>query len=257
MITAILVGFMSGWLISMPIGPVNAAAITRTIQFNNRHGFLVGLGAAIMDAIYCAGATQINAFLLNSPLINLCFQSVGFGILLFIGIKSLRAEQQPHPFEPTEKDTKQEEKAEARMGKMHLKQAGYFGSFFLGVVLYASNVSGVPEWVFISAFWHNQGVPITGLPNAALFAIAAGIGTAGWFFTLTRFFSKRTSTLKPRTLHIINRVAGYAMLAFGVYFGYQIIFNTNWTRVNQRLDEEFKKKSSMIWENSSPIRENS
>jgi threonine/homoserine/homoserine lactone efflux protein len=247
MLIAILIGFVSGWLISMPIGPVNAAAITRTIHFSNRHGFLVGLGAALMDIIYCGGATQINAFLLRSPIINLCFQAVGFAILLYIGIKSLRAERQPHPFEPSARDTKQEKKAEARVSKMRMKNAGYFASLFLGIVLYASNVSGVPEWVFISAFWHNQGISITGLPNAALFAIAAGIGTAGWFFTLTRFFSKRTSTLKPQTLHIINRVAGIAMLAFGVYFGYQIIFKTDWTRVNQRWDEEVKHSAGVIF----------
>jgi L-lysine exporter family protein LysE/ArgO len=247
MIIALLVGFGSGWLISMPIGPVNAAAITRTIHFSNRHGFLVGLGAAVMDIIYCAGATQINAFLLRSPVINLAFQTVGFALLLYLGIKSFRAEKQEHPFEPSVKDTTQEKKAEARVSKMHLKTASYFASFSLGVVLYASNVSGVPEWIFISAFWHNQGLELIGLPNAALFAAGAGLGTAGWFFTLTRFFSKRSATLKPATLHVINRVAGFAMLAFGVYFGYQIIFKTDWTRVNQRLDEEVKQKVGSVF----------
>src|SRR5689334_8279951 len=112
MLIALLVGFVSGWLISMPIGPVNAAAITRTIKASYKHGFVVGLGAALMDTIYCGGATQINAFLLRSPIINLCFQISGFGLLIFLGIKSFRAEKQEHPFEPTAKDTKQEKKAE-------------------------------------------------------------------------------------------------------------------------------------------------
>src|SRR5437868_5664484 len=104
MIIAFIVGFVSGWLISMPIGPVNAAAISRTIHYNRRHGFLVGSGAAIMDTIYCGGATQINGFLLRSPIINLCFQIAGFALLLYLGIKSIRAEQQEHPFQPTLQD---------------------------------------------------------------------------------------------------------------------------------------------------------
>src|SRR3954465_9598530 len=83
MLLALVVGFVSGWLISMPLGPTNAAAIARTINFSYRHGFVVGLGGAFMDMIYCGGATQINAFLLRSPIINLCFQITGFGILLF------------------------------------------------------------------------------------------------------------------------------------------------------------------------------
>jgi len=246
MLLALLVGFISGWLISMPIGPVNAAAITRTIKSSYKHGFIVGLGAAIMDAIYCGGATQINAFLLRSPIINLCFQIAGFGLLIFLGIKSFRAEKQVHPFEPSPKDTKQELKAEARVSKMNLKKASYFASFSLGVVLYASNVAGVPEWIFISAFWHNQGVPIVGLTDAITFALGAGLGTAGWFFTLTRYFSKKSTSLKPHTLHIINRFAGIAMLLFGVYFGYQIIFHTNWTQVDERWQQEFRKVEDTI-----------
>jgi L-lysine exporter family protein LysE/ArgO len=246
MLIAFIVGFVSGWLISMPIGPVNAAAITRTLQFNYKHGFLVGFGASIMDAIYCGGATQINAFLLRSPIINLCFQTVGFGILLYLGIKSLRAEQQEHPFEPTEKDTAQEKKAEARVSKMHVKKASFLASVTLGIVLYASNVAGVPEWIFISAFWHNQGVLIIGFSDAILFAAGAGVGTAGWFFTLTRYFSKRKTSLKPRTLYIINRFAGLAMLAFGIYFGYQIIFKTDWTQVNKRWDEHMKQTFGFV-----------
>ncbi|MEP7235080.1 MAG: LysE family transporter [Ignavibacteriota bacterium] len=241
MLIALVVGFISGWLISMPIGPVNAAAITRTINSSYKHGFIVGLGAALMDAVYCGGATQINAFLLRSPIINLCFQSAGFGLLIFLGVKSLREEKKAQPFKPTAKDTKVKLKAEARVEKMHMKKASYLGSFSLGVVLYASNVAGVPEWIFISAFWHNQGIPIIDVSDALAFAVGAGIGTAGWFFTLTRYFSKRSTSLKPRTLEIINRFAGIAMLLFGVYFGYQIIFKTDWKNVNNTWNTDYQK----------------
>ncbi len=239
MLIALLVGFVSGWLISMPIGPTNAAAITRTIQYSYKHGFVVGLGGALMDIIYCGGATQINAFLLRSPIVNLCFQIVGFGILIYLGIKSFGSEQREKPFEPTAKDTKQEKKAEATVGRMKMKKASYFTSFSLGVVLYASNVAGVPEWIFISAFWHNQGVMIIGVSDAISFAVGAGLGTAGWFFTLVKYFSKKSTSLKPRTLHIINRFAGFAMFAFGIYFGYQIIFKTDWNKVQERWKQDF------------------
>jgi threonine/homoserine/homoserine lactone efflux protein len=242
MIIALLVGFVSGWLISMPIGPTNAAAITRTIHYNYKHGFSVGLGGALMDIIYCGGATQINAFLLRSPIVNLCFHILGFVLLLYLGIKSLGAEKKEHPFEPTPKDTAQEKKAEATVSRMHVKKASYLASVSLGIMLYASNVAGVPEWIFISAFWHNQGVAIIGFSDAISFAIGAGIGTAGWFFTLVKYFSKRSASFKPRTLHLINRFAGVAMLAFGLYFGYQIVFKTDWNTVDERVHEDFKKR---------------
>jgi threonine/homoserine/homoserine lactone efflux protein len=65
MIVAIIVGFVTGWLLSMPIGPVNAAAISRTLKYSARYGIAVGIGAALMDMIYCGGAAQINQFLVS------------------------------------------------------------------------------------------------------------------------------------------------------------------------------------------------
>jgi hypothetical protein len=105
----------------------------------------------------------------------------------------------------------------------------------IGIVLYASNVAGVPEWIFVSGFWRENGVLGDGLAFNVIFAAGAGLGTAGWFTTLVRFFSKRRHGFKPRTLHLINRFSAYAMLAFGLYFGYQIIFGTDWQGVNSRV----------------------
>jgi hypothetical protein len=104
-------------------------------------------------------------------------------------------------------------------------------------MLYASNIASLPEWVFLTAFWKQQGFLDDGYTIYAVFALGAGAGTAGWFLTLTRYFTKRKSTLKPKTLMLINQVAGIAMLAFGLYFGYQIAFKTDWTRVNERIQQ--------------------
>ncbi|MEI8133569.1 MAG: LysE family transporter [bacterium] len=246
MILAIIVGFMSGWLISMPIGPTNAAAISRTINLNYKHGFVVGLGGALMDVIYCGGATQINVFLLNSPIFNLSFKILGFGLLLYLGITSLLSKKETQPFAPSAADTKRELKGEERLSRLPLKKASYVGSFFLGVLLYASNIAGVPEWIFISSFWNNQGISLTGYSSALGFAIGAGIGTAGWFFTVVRYFAKRSTSLKPLTLRRINHFTGGAMLAFGLYFGYQIIWKTNWKEVDTRWNVQYQKTMDSI-----------
>ncbi len=241
MIIALLVGFVTGWAISMPVGPVNATAILRTLRFGVKHGIAVGVGAATMDVIYCAGATQINAFLLNSPIINLVFQSVGFFLLVFLGIKSLRGGTEKQDL-TKDKDIASEELAEKRVEKMHIKQGSIIGSALLGIVLYASNIASLPEWVFITSFLRQQHWLAEGLQASISFAVGAGLGTAGWFFLITRYFSKKKTTLKPKTLHTINLFAGVAMLLFGVYFGYQIIFKTDWSKVNERVSDTVNGK---------------
>jgi hypothetical protein len=130
--------------------------------------------------------------------------------------------------------------------KLHLAQGNIIASLALGIVLYASNIASLPEWIFITAFWKHQGLLSDGFTISLIFAAAAGLGTAGWFFTLTRYFAKKQTTLKPKTLAIINKVAGFAMLGFGIYFGYMILFNTDWARVNKALRRAEPKEVYMI-----------
>lgn len=229
---AFIVGFATGWAISMPIGPVNAASIMRTLHYGARHGVMVGIGAAIMDIIYCGGATQINEFLLRSPIINLSFQGAGMLLLVFLGIKSLRTKREQKPA-----DVEHEKDAEKTVQKLHVKKGSVLASFALGIILYASNLSSLPEWVFLTAFWKQRGFLNDGFSVYMIFALGAGVGTAGWFMTLTRYFTRRKSMLNPKTLVVINKVAGIAMLGFGLYFGYQIAFKTDWTKVNERIHE--------------------
>lgn len=226
MFAALLLGFVAGWGISMPIGPVNAAAITRTIRYGAKHGFAIGLGAAIMDCIYCAGATQIQLYLQSSPIINLCFLVVGFSLLIILGILSLRTKETTPP------TNKSQTTAEGHVEKLHLKTGSIIASSVLGIVLYASNIASLPEWLFISTFLKNIGWLEDGFSASMVFALGAGIGTAGWFFTLSRYFNKRKTTLQPTTLNLINKAAGIAMLGFGFYFGYQIVFTTDWSKIH-------------------------
>jgi threonine/homoserine/homoserine lactone efflux protein len=240
LITAIIIGFITGWLISMPLGPVNASVISRTLSHSLRYGLAVGIGAAIMDVIYCGFAAQIHQFLLSAPIINLSFQVLGFFVLVFVGYKTLKTKAVPVVAATTEE--RSEELAIHELKRLHLSTSGYVESFALGVVLYASNVAGVPEWIFISALWRNYGLLQQGITINAMFALGAGLGTAGWFTFLTRFIAKRQRGFKPSTLSRINLAAGIALFVFGLYFLYQIIFLTNW----QQLTGAVKSNSEEI-----------
>jgi L-lysine exporter family protein LysE/ArgO len=228
-IVAVIIGFITGWLISMPLGPVNAAVISRTLHKSIGYGLSVGVGAAAMDIIYCGFAAQIHQFLVSSPIINLSFQIIGFFALVFVGVKTFKTKAMPNVSAATEE--RSEELAQLELKRLHVSPTGYLESFTVGVVLYASNLAGVPEWIFISALWRSYGILAQGIQVNAAFAIGAGFGTAGWFTVLTRFISKRKRGFKKKTLTRINTAAGGALILFGIYFLYQIIFLTNWQEV--------------------------
>lgn len=227
MLVAILIGFVTGWLISMPVGPLNAAAISRTIKKGMKAGFAVGLGGALMDFIYCAGSAKIHEYLLASPLINLIFQVIGFIALSILGISTLRSNK----LASEDTDIKDEAEAEERMKRFHLSTKGLLAMFFLGILLYASNVAAIPEWIFLTALWRSYHLLDVGYLADLAFALGAGLGTAGWFLTLVRFIAKRRRGFQPRTLKIINTSAGVALIGFGIYFAIQIIVQTDWHRI--------------------------
>ncbi len=47
-----LKGFLVGFLIAMPVGPIGVLCIQRTLHKGKLHGMVSGLGAATADAIY-------------------------------------------------------------------------------------------------------------------------------------------------------------------------------------------------------------
>lgn len=213
----------------MPIGPVNAAAISRTLKYGFRIGLAVGAGAAMMDIIYCGGAAQINEFLVASPVINLFFELAGFAALLYLGIHQLRTKL------PGEED-KGADRREKRVLE-RLKGKSILEPFAIGVVLYATNVMAVPEWIVISGLWRSWGVLGSGFALNALFALGAGAGTLGWFSVLIGWIARHHRGFQPSTIRKINVGTSIAMLAFSGYFAYAIIFETHWNDVTSHVKE--------------------
>lgn len=232
MITALIIGFVTGFLISIPIGPVSASIINRTLRYGARNGMYVSLGAGLMDLIYCGGAAQIHQFLQESPLINLIFQICGLIVLTIIGIKTVKTRTEVDP-ETEETDRETQLEAERKIKLLRISQTGFLAPFVMGVILYASNFAAIPEWITISALWREAGLLEEGILVNGSFALGAGLGTLGWGSFLVRFIERRRRGFKPAFLQKVNMAAGGALIVFGIYFGIVIVRDTNWTAVKQ------------------------
>jgi len=85
-----LTGFVSGLLLSMPVGPVNLTIINggrRNRGF--KYAMLIGLGAATMDVIYCTDCLhQLFVVLLASALVKTSMEVFTFGFMLVSGRKN-------------------------------------------------------------------------------------------------------------------------------------------------------------------------
>src|SRR4029079_804038 len=52
-LTAILAGFLSGFVVSVPVGPVNLTILNEGARRGFKWAALIGLGATFMEVLYC------------------------------------------------------------------------------------------------------------------------------------------------------------------------------------------------------------
>jgi threonine/homoserine/homoserine lactone efflux protein len=84
----LLSGFVIGFSIAAPVGPIGILCIRRTLAQGRVSGLISGLGAASADAVYGSiagfGLTIITGFLIDQ---QMWLRIIGGGFLLYLGIK--------------------------------------------------------------------------------------------------------------------------------------------------------------------------
>lgn len=203
---AALVGFVIGFVTSIPIGPINVAVLTKGVRESFAHGFSLAVGAAAMDFVYASAAMFGFFAIFQGPRVGFLFELLGFILLIYFGIKSLRAK--PAPVE--------------NGVKLPLKRELH-SSFWVGVFLYLSNPTFLGYWITVAGAIQAYKLVISQWIDNLFFAIGVGIGAATWFYVLLKFFHRRIVALKPETLRIMSRVAGTILLLFALYLGYELI----------------------------------
>src|SRR5881296_4131784 len=90
-----LTGFASGFLVSIPVGPINISIVNEGARRGFIWAFLIGLGATIMEVIYCAIAFAGFTSLFDSQVVKATMELVSFLLMLFLGVKYLLAHSLP------------------------------------------------------------------------------------------------------------------------------------------------------------------
>jgi len=203
---AALVGFVIGFVTSVPIGPINVAVLTKGMRESFAHGISLAIGAAVMDFVYASAAMFGFFAIFQGPRVGFFFELLGFIFLVYFGIKSLRSK-------PTQV---------SNGVKLPLKRELH-SSFWVGVFLYLSNPTFLGYWITVAGAIQAYKLIISQWIDNLFFAVAVGVGAATWFYVLLRFFHKRLITLKPERLRIMSRIAGCILLGFACYLGYEMM----------------------------------
>lgn len=190
----LLKGFVIGFSIAAPVGPIAVLCIRRTLSSGLWSGLFSGLGAACADGIYGAiaayGLTSISQILVGQQL----WFGVGGGLFLgYLGVKTFLAQ-------PAEKSAPD-------------KQGNLVGDFISTLLLTLTNPMTILAFVAIFA---GLGLANAATSTGAATTIVIGTicGSAVWWVLLCGGVSLVRNKFTPTSLRIVNRISGAIIMAF-------------------------------------------
>src|SRR6202142_1877587 len=86
-----LTGFISGLVLSLPVGPVNLTIINEGARRGFKWAVVIGLGASTMDVIYCTIAFTGFSSFFDNHMVKASMEVFSFVFMLFLGVKFLTA----------------------------------------------------------------------------------------------------------------------------------------------------------------------
>ncbi len=204
---ALLTGLVSGFLVSIPVGPINVTIIHEGAERGFRWACFIGFGAVLMEAIYCAIGFAGFSELFTTNIAKAVLQLASFALMAYLGIKYLFA-----------KEVKTTSRGAERMEDRFHPHT----DFMTGFVRTLGNPGVLLLWVALSAtFLAHEWVEPTWRSKSLCIA---GVATGGlvWFTLLSYVVSVGHKHLSDKSLLNMTRSAGGMLLVAALALGYKL-----------------------------------
>ncbi len=192
----LLKGFIMGFSIAAPVGPIGVLCIRTTLAQGRAAGFVSGLGAATADAVYGAvagfGLTLVSSLLIGH---QGWLRAAGGLFLVYLGVRAFAAA-------PVEAGP-------SRAGRGLLRS--YASTFLLTLANPMTILS-------FAAIFAGLGLADAAGSHAAAGALVAGVflGSAAWWLILSGVTAIARSRIGPDGMRCVNRLSGSVIACFGL-----------------------------------------
>lgn len=203
-----LTGFLSGFLVSIPVGPINISIVNEGAQRGFVWAFLIGLGATIMEVIYCGVAFAGFTHLFDAKWIKATMELVSFLLMLFLGVKFLIAHSLPATTPSVERVEHQ----------LHPHAA-----FWIGFVRCLGNPGVLLWWITISATFISHDWMDDTWKSKAVCWLGVALGCFSWFTLLSYLVSRRHGRFSTKTLLRMSQISGASLLVVSIGMGVRLI----------------------------------
>ena len=208
---ALLAGVVCGFVVSVPVGPVNLTVINQALQRGFLRAFLIGLGGVTAETVYASVLLAGRTAILDQSPVRLALHITAVIVIVGIGVRSVLFKEEKFA-------ARDEAKAEKTNERWHHPRA-----FLLGFILTISNLMLLVLWAALSHFLFEREWVEPSLLSRTLCAAGVFLGGAGWFFLLAFFVSRAHRRVKPRSLTLLVRGCGIVFLIFAALLAYRLV----------------------------------
>src|SRR5213594_1941671 len=212
-----LTGFVSGLLLSIPVGPINLTIMNEGARRGFFWAMMIGLGATAMEVIYCFVAFTGFASFFQRGYIKAAMELFSFVFLLFLGTKFLMAktvQQAPVHFGAAA------DRIESRFEeRWHPTSA-----FMTGLVRVMGNVGVLVFWIILAANFISREWVSPDWPGKLACVTGVALGTGLWFVGLSWAVSLGHGKFSEKTLLRMEHFSGVGLLVLALIHGGTIIW---------------------------------
>ena len=197
-------GFGAGFLIAAQVGPIWLLCFRNGIRFGFPAAFGIGLGAALIDTLYCVLGALGAAVLLSAHSTQRVISIVGALVISWIGIRTILTHQKT---------------TGTGIDEVVALKAPSFGSALrLSLLATASNPLTIISWV---ALLSAAGTFINATSGKIVFALGVGGGSFLFFLTLSLTASYMGRRLSDHWVRRIDQISAYLFLVFALLLAYR------------------------------------
>jgi threonine/homoserine/homoserine lactone efflux protein len=213
---AALTGLVFGFLLSVPVGPINLTIINEGARRGFLFAALIALGSTVMEVIYCAIAFTGFSSYFGNRFVKAAMELFSFAFMLFLGVKFLVVKHIPA-------HTRIEEKLEE---KFHPHSA-----FMMGLVRTMGNPGILVFWIILATNFISRGWVKPDLNGKTACIAGVGVGAALWLVGLALAVSFGHKKFNEKTLLRMERFSGLCLLVLAIAHGLHIA----WKLAKQKM----------------------
>lgn len=204
---ALIVGLIIGFLMCIPIGPINVWVINLMVKKGRSNALALAGGGSVMDfAYFVVIMTGLSLFTMSDN-VTMILKIVGVALIFILGVKELISKVDK--VDSVKVDSSAKDLAAA---------------FALGVVIYTSNPTLIVTMTGLGAFVKSMAFFPESMTNHLLLSFGLAVGSFLWFVFLTFVVGKYQEKIRNQYLSKFNKISGVLMVGLALFMAYKLYF---------------------------------